>query len=160
MLLAKELEQSLREIKGFCSARESAGRLWIAHDRARSAPPLRVVAEELRYKLEHCGYRIQVAANEPIAGGAAPRLVVTGHHRLRVRSRAEHIIVVPSGLLGRLREAKFQLDQIDLKDPSYDNVVAFYQLVQQSLFLARRSAAENEQRVAEVKQKIARLRSL
>lgn len=152
MDLAGALDQGLIELKGFRCARESAGRIWVAQNQTDHPSPLRVAAEELRYRLERMGFLVEVAANEPLGGGAAACLHVLGQDGLNNTRGPEQIFVVPRSLLGKLRDLKFEIDQIDLKDASYDNVIAFSLLVQQSLFLARRGADDNKRRLDAARQ--------
>lgn len=148
MDLPAALDHALTGLKGFSASRERAGRVWVAQDILLHPPPLRITAEELNYRLERAGFEVRAAANAVVAGGAAPCLEVIGCPGQAAGAQVEQLLVVPRSLLSKLRQLKFRIDRIDLSDASYENVIAFSQLVEQSLFLVRRGAAENRRKMA------------
>lgn len=153
-MLSTHLDQTLSAFSRYCLDRESQGRVWVAHQPVRYPPPLRIVAEELHGRLHEAGYRLQVAANEPLAHGAAPCLEVLGHPALPQPREPERLIIVPQSLLGSLRAVQYQLTQFDLGDTSHENVLAFCQLMEQALFLANQGSARTQAHIQQVRSRL------
>jgi hypothetical protein len=153
MHLAEQLDNTLRSLPQFLSARERAGRVWVADGAIECPRPLAKVASALCGNLEEMGFELQVVANEPSAYGTAPCILIRGVDGLPAGSDFQQVVIVPQTILSRLRELQRQVQALNRKDASYDNVKAFTELISQGLFLSRRSVKNNQRAIEQRKRR-------
>ena len=80
----------------------------------------------------------------------SPCLRVSGIRGESHVGEEERLVVVSRPMLSRLRDVQLQLQAINRRDPSYDNVKQFAMLVRQGLFLTRRSVKDIEARLQRI----------
>lgn len=151
--LAERLDRTLVGLQGFSSAREQAGRIWVAAERTgnqRARAP-RSVASDLRRRLEESGFEVS-AGRATIDGRVIPAVRVHGFVHGRCADRGEEILVVSASVLERFRSVRAGLRDMDRQDTSYANVRKLTDLVQQGIFLSRRQYKDNLKRVERIRE--------
>lgn len=161
MNLAEQLDNTLRLLRGFSSAREQLGQVWVAEDAADGtrARSVRSVAVDLRNRLQEVGFVVD-AANETSYGRVVPCVYVRGVDGESLDGEIERILVVSHPMLARFRDVHSKIKQLDRADTSYQNIQAYAELVQQGIFLSRRKIKDNHKRIERIRSYQARTDAL